>query len=137
MRTYRVTTPTAEYTGEIGGIHFVRGVAVVDAPAPLSSMRSLADDETFTRAQLAEREEIGQHAGYRAMAYFRQAGYLIEDITPDAGPVPETETPVPPAKNASKDEWRAYAKAAGMPAEQADGLTRDQLVEHYTKEGVL
>lgn len=91
MRTYKVSTPAAGHTGEVGGIHFVQGVAVVEAPAPLPSMRS-SDDEAFTRAQLAEREEIGQHPGYRAMAYFRQAGYDIEDITDEHGPEADDKT---------------------------------------------
>lgn len=142
MRTYRVHTPAPDFTGEVGGVHFVKGIAVVEAPAPLPSMRSLADGETFTRSQLAERDEIGQHPGYRAMAYFRGAGYRIEDITPDDEPVDDepgepASLPPVPARNASTDEWRAFAMAMGMPVDQASTSTRDQLVEHYTKEGLL
>ena len=142
MRTYKVTTPTAGYNGEVGGVYFVNGAAVVEAPAPLAPL-PYSDDEDgqLTRRQLTEREEIGQHPGYRAMSYFRQAGYGVEDITPDTEAAPDDadadSTPIVPSKSASTEVWRAFAKQAGMPVEQADSLTRDQLVEHYTKEGLL
>lgn len=82
MRTYKVTTPAKDFTGEVGGVHFIHGSATVEAPAPLPPI-PYSDEATFTRAQLAAREEIGQHPGYRAMAYFRQAGYVVEDVTPE------------------------------------------------------
>lgn len=141
MRTYKVTTPVAGYTGEVGGVHFVKGEATVQAAAPLGPV---GYDETLTRGQLAERDAVTGDPNHRALAYFRQAGYTVEDVTPDADQAGEADAeaetpagPVVPARSASTDVWRAYAKQAGMPPEQADGMSRDQLVEHYTKEGLL
>ena len=37
----------------------------------------------------------------------------------------------PPAGNASKSEWVAYAVAHGMSEDEAEGLTRDELRDHF------
>ena len=57
--------------------------------------------------------------------------------TPPAPPEPPVVGATPtlpsrPKKVASKDEWVTYAIAAGMPAEEAQALSRDQLVNRYT-----
>lgn len=39
-----------------------------------------------------------------------------------------------PAKNASTETWRAYATAHGMSAEDADQMSRDDVVAHYESE---
>ena len=39
-----------------------------------------------------------------------------------------------PASNASTQAWREYAVAAGMPLDEADQMSRDQLVAHYKSE---
>jgi hypothetical protein len=36
-----------------------------------------------------------------------------------------------PKKSASTEAWQSYAISKGMDAEQAQAMTRDQLVEHY------
>lgn len=39
-----------------------------------------------------------------------------------------------PARSASTEAWRDYAVAAGMPQDEADQMSRDQLVAHYKSE---
>jgi hypothetical protein len=39
-----------------------------------------------------------------------------------------------PASNASTEAWRTYAVAAGMSQDEADQMSRDQLVAHYKSE---
>lgn len=47
---------------------------------------------------------------------------------PSNGPAGQVEEP---ARNASTDEWRAYALAAGASEADIDGLKRDELVDKY------
>lgn len=75
--------------------------------------------------------EDGRHKA--ALAYFRRRGYTVE---PESAPEPVTEqVDEKPKKSASKAAWAAYAVAHGMSAEEADELTRDQLVERFSDEG--
>lgn len=134
MRTYRVTTPVPGHTGEVGGVFFVKGEAVVEAPAPLDPLGY----EPLPHADRLARDAVEQHDGYRALAYFRQAGYHVEDVTPDAEAEAEADEPTgdvpPPARNASTEEWRAYMVGSGrLSADDANQLGRDQLVERYEK----
>lgn len=104
-----VRTPEPGHTGYVGNVHFADGEATV------------ADDA-------------------QEMTYFQAAGYLIEDLD-DAGddlaPADVDGDGVAdalPKRSASTEEWRAFAAGHGMTEEQAAGLSRDQLVEHFTKE---
>jgi hypothetical protein len=144
MRTYKVTAPVAGFSGEVGGVHFIRGEATVEAAAPLERLPYSDEPDQPSRAELAERDEIAQDPNYRALAYFRQAGYTVEDVTGDADPEPDgpsgisrPEDPPPPAANASTEEWRAWFVATGRLTEtEAGKLSRNDLVAAYTKEGV-
>jgi hypothetical protein len=93
---YKVTTPADKHTGQVGKVHFADGMATVDAD---------------------------EHAA--ELAYFRQAGYLVEPVEAPAG-APE---PQRPAGNASKDEWVAFAVARGMPEDQAKAANKADLIE--------
>ncbi|NUT31534.1 MAG: hypothetical protein HOV79_00515 [Hamadaea sp.] len=130
MAKFKVTTPVADFTGEIAGVAFAKGVAEVEAPLPLER---LDDGAQLTRAQRAEREAIGADPGYRAMAYFRAQGYGIERLDVEPEPDPEDDEPgdKPPARSASKAEWKAYAAAHGMSDEDADKTSRDDLAEKF------
>ncbi|MER8219696.1 hypothetical protein ABTZ58_03680 [Streptomyces sp. NPDC094143] len=58
---------------------------------------------------------------------------VVEDPKGD-GLVPATEVrQEPPAKSASKATWVDYAVAQGMPREDAEASTRDQLAEAYSR----
>jgi len=55
------------------------------------------------------------------------------EVSDDEGP--KDEGPVQPAKNASKDEWVGYALAVDdkLTVDDADAMTRNDLVEKYAK----
>lgn len=106
--TVRAPQPVTE---EICGIAFTRGVAQADP---------------------------GVDAQRRALAYFRQAGYVVEDASPgEPEPAPaEPENVKAPGRSASKTDWVAYATTGApeglrLTEEQAEALTRDQLAEKY------
>jgi len=42
--------------------------------------------------------------------------------------------PEQPARNASTESWRDYATRNGLTFEQADAMSRDELVAHFTEE---
>lgn len=75
---------------------------------------------------------VDEDAFAAEVGYFRRTGYTVEDVV--ASPEPDGEPGEMPKKSASTEAWRAYAVEHGMPQEEADGLSRDQLVELYTKE---
>lgn len=106
MSRYRITTPEPGWTGQIGTVFFAGGVAEAEADADSA-----------------------------ALSYFRNAGYGVEDLD---GPADEQDAAESadglPKKSASADAWRKYAIAHGMTADDADELTRDELVTYYTKE---
>lgn len=69
-------------------------------------------------------------------------------VAPGLGAPPVVEDPVgeglvpttqvnqdPPAKSASKGTWVDYAVAQGLPREEAENATRDQLAERYSGGG--
>lgn len=108
MATFRVTTPVPGHTGDVGGVHFADGVALID-------------DET----------------GASALAYCRSAGYGVEPAEPAepaGGDVAEEDdAAAQPKKSASTEAWRAWAvKHGGMEADEAETYSRDQLVERFT-----
>ena len=74
------------------------------------------------------------------LAYFRSAGYLIEDAdeapaAPAASPVTEPSGDEPaalPKKSASTDTWRRFAvDHRGMSEDEASSLSRDELVARF------
>jgi hypothetical protein len=76
----------------------------------------------------------------RALLYFTQAGYSIEEPVEDV-PVEEPKRvfePLPgsPSRGASKADWKVFATTGApeglqLTEEQAEALTRDQLAEKY------
>lgn len=105
---YTIRTPLPGVTGIHAGINFTGGVATID-------------------------DSVKEEAA--ALAYFQQAGYTIEPVD-EPEPVEDEEVVEPaamPAKNASTEDWRAYAVAQGMPEDEANAATRDALVDRYTK----
>jgi hypothetical protein len=132
--TKLVRTPVSDWSGDVGQIHFEKGMAKVsDDAAELAYFTSagyIIDD--FDDALEAAPEE-NQPA--------------IEDLDVQGGTNnPDVEAPVVkdvdgdgteevlPRRNASAEEWRKFAVEHGMPKDEADGKSRDELVEHFTKE---
>jgi hypothetical protein len=107
---HRVETPEPGHSGLVGGIYFQDGVAVVD-------------DTT--------------HAN--ALGYMRGAGYRVHEVAhevaaPEVEPEPSAldgSDTAKPKKAAPVGEWRAYATTQGMSVEDADALTKNQLVERF------
>jgi hypothetical protein len=108
---YRVSTPVPGFSGESAGVVFAQGVA-----------------------------EVGEDQAAQ-LAYFRGAGYHVEDIEAET-PAPDGRESAPkrvlpgdaPNRSASKADWLAYAVAKGVDAAEAEAATRDQLVERFTTE---
>lgn len=46
-------------------------------------------------------------------------------------PAEVPEGPTPPAKSASKADWVAYAVSQGLSPENADGATKDELIDRF------
>jgi hypothetical protein len=103
---YRVTTPVPGFTGTSAGVNFTDGAA-----------------------------EVGEGP---ALAYFRAAGYGIEDLAepePEPEPEPTADPAAQPRKSASTEAWRTWAvDHGGLSADEANELSRDQLVERFATE---
>ena len=129
MTRVRITTPVEDHNGAVGKVFITQGVGFADTevhaaeiaycrangyaitelePAPVTSLRQTRHDLGFTPEQIAEME--------------------AEDAEERA----ETDGGKPPRRNGSVQAWRDYATAHGMSAEEAESLTRDQLVERFT-----
>lgn len=62
------------------------------------------------------------------LAYFRAAGYTVEELAEPVEVVEEGPAPLP-AKSASKADWVAAAVARGMEESQAEKATKEQLID--------
>lgn len=108
MTSYLVRTPVADYTGDVGSIHFKDGTAVVSENA---------QEINYLRAAGYGFEEL-------------DAPMVVADVDGD-GVVEEL-----PKKTAPVAEWRAFAVAHGLTEAEADAMTKEALIAHYTpKEG--
>lgn len=107
MATHRILTPEPGHTGKVGNVEFVDGVA-----------------------------EINEATYPGELAYFRAQGYGVEELEPAEERDVDGDGQVEklPARNASTEAWRQFAVEHGMTPEQADGLGRDELVAHFSKE---
>lgn len=105
MATHRITTPQPGHNGDVGQVTFVDGVA-----------------------------EIDEAANPGELAYFRGAGYGVEELEPERDVDGDGTPDRLPRRNASEAAWRAFAVEHGMDQEEADSLGRDELVARYSKE---
>jgi hypothetical protein len=87
---FRITCPVSDYTGQVGAVAFIRGVAVVDTIPTTTE------------------------------AYMRQRGYHIESTEPDvepeapSTPIPEQEPDVEPDETPTQPR-RAVARRGNRP----------------------
>lgn len=63
-------------------------------------------------------------------------GSLYEEPAPEGEPAAEPEAEKPPAANASKAHWVGYAhRVHGVPIDDAEALTKNDLMELYGSKG--
>jgi len=92
----------------------------------------LADSAVNTTAADAANPDGGTAADAAATAQTPAPATVPDEGTPTVEDTTVTEPdPNMPAKNASADEWRAYAVSKGMSSEDADNASRDQLIAQY------
>lgn len=116
MTRVRITTPVPDHSGVVGNVFITDGVGHADSVV---------------------------HAA--EIAYCRRNGYTVEELPGEANPEVAAEIEATnsddtepaggeatPRRNGSAEAWRAYAVAHGMSADEAEQLTRDQLVERFT-----
>lgn len=111
MTRVRITTPVEDHNGAVGNVFITQGVAFAD-----------------TEVHAAE------------IAYCRANGYTITELEaspPAVEPDDDLDDDEPaadktPRRNGAVQAWRDYAVAHGMTADEAESLTRDQLVERFT-----
>lgn len=109
---YKITAPVAGFEGESAKIKFRDGIALIDTDVLLDR---------------------------RALSYFRQAGYVVDEAEEPAepvdldglGPVEQTTELLPqlPAPSASKTEWDDAAVVRGWSPEDAAKLSKTALVK--------
>ena len=121
---FRVRTPEPGHVGEVGGVVFVDGEAVVDHGPALAYFRSAGYHITsIDEPTAAEPTESAVPVD------------PAEPVDVD-GPAAESSQPggERPRDNASTETWRAYAIDHGMTPEEVENLSRDDLVARYPKE---
>lgn len=126
-QTYTDTPPAAR-TVDVPDPRFVQAVA---DPAPLrdAAVDPRPGDVPPSNAGLANPH------GPLVVAPGIGAPPVVEDPEGE-GLVPASEVrQEPPAKSASKATWVDYAVTQGMPREDAEAATRDELAERYSRKG--
>lgn len=98
-----IRTPVPDYTGSVGAVVFTQGRAVAD-----------------TEAHAAE------------IAYCQARGYFVGEASEVEAVEAVGDNAALPRKSASAADWREYAVANGMSADEAATMSRDQLVERFT-----
>lgn len=123
MPTWKLTTPLPGFTGEVGGVQFIKGEAVTDNGAVVAYCRTAGYGVELLDADPAEVDETGGPAA------------VAQDEPGETGGPASTADVPPPARNASTDEWRAWFVATGrMAADEAATKSRDELVAQHAKE---
>lgn len=111
MTKFRISTPVRDFTGEVGGCAFAKGVYEGEVqPGPLAYFRA----QGYSVVELDE-----------------------TPAEPEQPPAPELtfadDPKVPPAGNASEADWRFHCLAIGATDDQVKDLKRDQLKELAAK----
>ena len=58
---------------------------------------------------------------------------VVDEETGEVEPAPLPEAPKPPAKNASKDDWKAWLDSQEPPVEYDPDATHAELIEAWEK----
>lgn len=127
-----IRTPVPDFTGEVGKVHFVGGVAkVADDAQELGYFRSagyqIDDFDDAVDAAVDDEEQADELDDLEAQGGTTEEDPLVVKEGEDG------EQLVLPRKSASTEVWRTFAvDKGGLSEEQAQGMTRDELVEHFT-----
>lgn len=118
MSRVRITTPVPDHSGVVGAVFITDGVAFADTEVHAAEIayciRNGYTVEDVEDVQLRrDREELG----FTPAEIAEMEADDVEDRLP--------------RRNGSAEAWRAYAIAHGIPAGEANELTRDQLVERF------
>lgn len=107
----KIETPVTDHTGLVGHVAITDGVGI-------------ADSDT-NAAELA----YCHRSGYTLTV--AETGEPYDPTAAVAAPADPAEQPMP-RRSGSAEAWRAYAIAHGVAPEEAETLSRDQLVERFT-----
>ncbi|MFI8299994.1 hypothetical protein ACIGCZ_29120 [Streptomyces nigra] len=92
---------------------------------------TVADDGVLSRPTLTGKPPVKVDSPAEVMA---QAGHDVPEVRDEDGDADDQAPTEPPAKNAPKAEWQAYARTRAQDSDEAaavEGLTKEQLVEQY------
>lgn len=118
----KITTPVTDHNGAVGNVTITQGVGFADTEAHVAEIAYCrANGYTVENVEVVELRQTRVDLGFTADDI---ADMEAEDQAP--------EVPMP-RRNGSVEAWRAYAiDARGMSPEEANALSRDQLVERFT-----
>lgn len=117
----RINTPVDDHNGAVGNVVITQGVGCADSEVHAAEV-AYCRRNGYTVTEL-EPDEVVELRQTRADLGFTPE-QVAEMEAEDADPMPR--------RSGSTEAWRAYAVTHGIPAEEADSLTRDQLVERFT-----
>jgi hypothetical protein len=117
----RITTPVPDHTGIVGNVWITDGVGFADSETHASEIAYCrANGYTIEELEAVELRQERHDLGYSAA----DVAEMEAEDAEDADKLPR--------RNGSVQAWRDYAIAHGLPADEAEALTRDQLVERFT-----
>lgn len=96
---------------------------------------ALVDRKDGSTATVLRGGAVPEDATEKHLEHLLNLGLVVED-EPVVGFVGREDSPEPsadkvPAKVATKDEWVAYAVSQGVPQDEAESSTKDQLIERF------
>lgn len=114
-----IKAPVAEFNGSVGGVQFANGEAETDNPAVIAYCK--AAGYTIEASKKVAKKATKPEPGTDPAADPKKPGIEL-----DGKPTP------PPAGNASREDWEAFALLNGKSAEELDGLSRDEIRDLLT-----
>lgn len=85
----------------------------------------------FVRIKHPDIKETGSVSERAYLRVYKEKGWELADTQPAHPANVDPDEPKRPQRNDSTDAWRTYAVTRGMTREDADELSRDELVTHF------
>lgn len=124
----RINTPVEDHNGAVGDVLITQGVGYADTEAHAAEL-------AYCRANGYTVTEVEPPAVVSLRHTREDLGFTAEQIAEmeaeDAADTAESGDKMP-RRSGSTEAWRIYAVAHGVPADEAEQLSRDQLVERFT-----